>query len=180
MGVNQWAKRRNARVVEHAPRRSRVALVVGAAIWGALAALFVYLAIADGGGSGGLGGFAVPILLTAALSAWLLWRAMRFRIARDAAEADGSLTLTGPRWSVTLRPGDVRQVMQLHRNPLGSGIYNVDNRAWGTWFRVDASTGGGRVRRYVVWRPDAPAFLKQLRKAGFPVVGEVAPVPEPS
>lgn len=180
MDIKGWATAHNSRVVKNAPHRSPIALALGGAIWGGLAALLIFLAVAERVGPGAVGGFAVPVVLAAALSAWLFWRATRFRIAQEATEVGGALALTASRWSVTLQPGDVRQVVQLRRNPYGSGIYNVTNPAWGAWLRIDASTGGTRVRRYLVWRADAPAFLEQLRTAGFSLVGEVASVPEPS
>jgi len=178
-GFRSWATRHNARVIKNMPHRSPVGLVLGGIVWGALAVLLIVVAIADRVGSAAVGGFAVPVLLTAALSAYCFWRAARFRIAREAAEVGGSLALSAARWRVTLQPADVKQVVQLRRNPYG-GLYNQPLPAWGVWLRIDAGTGGVRGRKYLVWRPDAPAFLQHLRRAGFPVVGEVLPVPDPS
>jgi hypothetical protein len=175
MDIKGWATDHNSRVVERAPRRAPITLRIGAAIWVALAALLVAVAVGDGG-LGGLRGFALPVALCIGIAAWLLWRATRFRMAAEAEQVGGALVLIAPRWNVTLQRGDVKQVVQLRRNPYAYGIYNVENAAWGAWFRIDASTGGAGVRRYLVWRADSPAFLEQLRGAGFPVAGGVAPL----
>ena len=179
MGIKGWTAAHNAHVVEKAPRKSQITMVLGAAIWGALAVLLTAVAI-DGGGVAGLRGFALPIVMSLGISAWFVWRATRFRIIRETSLDGDGLELAGARGSVTLRPRDVTQVVQRSRNPFGSGIYNTANAAWGAWFRIDASVDGGKVRRYVAWRPDTSSFLRQLRQAGFPLVGEVVAVPEAS
>ena len=178
-GFRSWAARHNARVVKNMSRRSPVGLIVGGAVWGALAVLLIVVAVADRAGSAAVGGFAIPVLLAAALSAYCFWRAARFRIAGEAAGVGGALALSAARWRVTLQPADVKQVVLLRRNPYG-GLYNQPLAAWGVWLRIDARTKGMRRCKCLVWRADAPAFLEHPRRAGFPVVGEVAPVQDPS
>lgn len=177
-GLAAWAARHDERTVKNAPRQARVTAWLGCAAWAAIAAILISVAVGDGASPAELRGFALPVLLTAGIAVYFLWRATRFHIVKEAGEAGGSLELTAPRRSVTLQAADVIKVEQLRQSPYRS-IFSPPNPAWGAWFRVDAS-GGMLGRRYLVWRPDTPAFLEQLRRAGFPVVGEVARVPGPA
>jgi len=156
-------------------RRRRFGWFFAGAVFGGFAAWVVSILPTDLVGTSGRGGVVFTAVLAAVISACAFWRATRFRIAREAAEVGGSLALTAPRWSVTLQPGDVRQVLQLRSDPYGFGFFaKQPYRAWRAWLRMDVSTKKRRVRSYLVWRPDAPAFLEQLRRAGFQVAGEGA------
>lgn len=148
-------------------RRRRVGWFFAGAVFGGFAAGVVSILPTDLVGTSGQGGVVFTAVLAAVISAYAFWRATRFRIAREAAEVGGSLALTAPRWSVTLQPGDVRQVLQLRSDPYGFGFFaKQPYRAWRAWLRMDVSTKKRRVRSYLVWRPDAPG-LPRTASAGW-------------
>jgi hypothetical protein len=153
----------------------RKGLLFGVGIWVALAVLLAAVAV-DSDGLAGLRGFALPIVLSLGISAWLAWRATRFSLVREASVTGGALSLTTARSDVILRPADVKRVAQLDKNPFGSGFYNTANVAWGAWLRIDGSSDGAATRRYLVWRPDSAAFIAELMHAGFPCEGQAVAV----
>ena len=180
-GFGAWTVKRNARAVEKGPYTSRRLGVIGSVVCGCFAALGIYGTLASLGDREVFGDLAVFSLVMVAATALNIWSAMRFRLAAKAELQGDTLTVSAARWNVTLRPSDVKRVLQIQRPPNDwSYLRWVSNPAWGAWLRVDASSDGGRVRRYLVWRQDSPALLDQLQRAGFPVVGEVRPVPQPS
>ena len=180
--ARRWTRwlRRKAREHQGIPHQDHVSprrfgWFFAGAVFGGFAACVVSILPTDLVGTSGRGGVVFTAVLAAVISAYAFWRATRFRIAREAAEVGGSPTLTAPRWSVTLQPSDVRKVLQLRLDPYGFGFFAKQPwRAWRAWFRIDVSTDERRVRSYLVWRPDARAFLDQLRRAGFQVAGEGA------